>query len=662
MENYKRLIQPTDNFFWYIILLFLFLVFFGGSINAQTWGTVGTGTNNHNRAMVLYNNKLVVGGDFTTAGGVSANHIAVYDGVSWSALGTGMNGAVYALNVWGGRLIAGGNFTTAGGRTVHNIAVWNGTNWDSLGSGTNGIVYALASDYNSNLFAGGAFTTAGGINCQRIATWNGNSWTYLGTAATNGVNNTVYSIAGFNSFLMVGGLFTTASGVAAKRIATWNGTSWAQLGTGIDNGQVSILYPFGSILYVGGNYTTINGAAIGHIAQWNGTAFSSMVTGVDGAGLVNSIRPFDGTLYVGGDFPHAGGVLVNNIAKWDGTNWTALATGVESGGSMVDAISLYQGLIIVAGQFATTATGLTVNNIASWGTAPTSSPSLISPADSSLLYTRTPMMTWSAPHWAGKYNVQISTSPTFNTLALNDSSSNNAFLSVPNGILQNSTRYYWRVAAMNPRGRGPFTAAWTFLMGNAPTAPVLVSPTNGSTVANTTPMFTWNSQTGTAFNTIQLSTDSSFGTMLINDSNIAASQYNIAGGVLQLGGHYYWRVYSYNGLGRSPNSARWSFTVDNPTGISQTGNIVPKTYNLYQNFPNPFNPSTVIKFDIPANSDVKIVVYDLLGQAVQNLVNERLNAGQYEINWNAGNLASGIYYYKLTSGNNVFVKKLILVK
>ncbi len=662
MKNSKRFILISGILKWTALLLVLLTGIYGGSLRAQTWGTVGTGTNNHNRAMVLYTNKLVVGGDFTTAGGVSASHIAIYDGVSWSALGTGVNGSVYSLNVYSGKLYVGGSFTTAGGKTVHNIAVWNGTTWDSLRSGTNGTVYALASDYDSRLYVGGSFTTAGGVTCQRIAAWNGTAWSSVGTGAANGVNNTVYSIAGFNSYLMVGGLFTTAGGAAAKRIASWNGTAWAPVGTGIDNGQVSILYPFGTILYVGGNYTTINGSAIGHISQWNGTTYSAMVTGVDGAGLVNSIRPFDGILYVGGDFPHAGGVLVNNIAKWDGTNWSSLATGVESGGSIVEAVTLFQGLIIVAGQFATTATGLTVNNIASWGTAPTSSPSLISPPDSSLLYTRTPMLTWSAPHWAGKYNVQISTSSTFNTLALNDSSSTNAFISVPNGVLQNSTRYYWRVAAMNPRGRGPFTAPWTFLIGNAPVAPVLISPANGSTVSNTTPLFTWQSGTGAAFNTIQISTDSAFGTMLINDSNIAASQYTIGGGVLQLGGHYYWRVYSYNGLGRSPNSARWSFTVDDPTVISQNGNVIPKVYNLYQNFPNPFNPSTVIKFDIPENSNVQLVVYDLLGRTVDNLVNERLNAGQYEINWNAGNLASGIYYYKLTSGNNVFVKKLILVK
>ena len=99
---------------------------------------------------------LYAGGYFTTAGGVTANDIAKWDGSAWSALGSGMDGCdVNALAVSGTNLYAGGDFTTAGGVTANNIAKWDGSAWSALGSGMNGYsVYALAVS-GTNLYAGG---------------------------------------------------------------------------------------------------------------------------------------------------------------------------------------------------------------------------------------------------------------------------------------------------------------------------------------------------------------------------------------------------------------------------------------------------------------------------------------------------------------------------
>lgn len=111
-----------------------------------------------------------------------------------------------------------------------------------------------------------------------------------------------------------------------------------------------------------------------------------------------------------------------------------------------------------------------------------------------------------------------------------------------------------------------------------------------------------------------------------------------------------------------------TYNPDNPTiGITQLNTNVADDYKLDQNYPNPFNPSTKIKFDIAAgdrNSDamVKLTVYDQLGKEVSTLVKENLSPGSYEYSWNAGNLAGGIYYYTLTSGNFTDTKKMILIK
>ncbi len=89
---------------------------------------------------------------------------------------------------------------------------------------------------------------------------------------------------------------------------------------------------------------------------------------------------------------------------------------------------------------------------------------------------------------------------------------------------------------------------------------------------------------------------------------------------------------------------------------------VPGRFNLYQNYPNPFNPSTSIKFDVPYTGSIKMVVYDILGRQVEILVNETLRSGTYEVSFSSVNLASGVYFYELTTDNFRDIKKMILIK
>lgn len=97
-------------------------------------------------------------------------------------------------------------------------------------------------------------------------------------------------------------------------------------------------------------------------------------------------------------------------------------------------------------------------------------------------------------------------------------------------------------------------------------------------------------------------------------------------------------------------------------GIKPISGQVPGHYSLLQNFPNPFNPTTKIKFSLPKSSFAKLVVYDILGSEMETLVNEQLNAGTYEVNWNASKYPSGLYFYKLTSDNYSVTKKMVLIK
>jgi len=88
----------------------------------------------------------------------------------------------------------------------------------------------------------------------------------------------------------------------------------------------------------------------------------------------------------------------------------------------------------------------------------------------------------------------------------------------------------------------------------------------------------------------------------------------------------------------------------------------PLTFGLEQNYPNPFNPSTLIKYSLPENGFVKLSICNLVGEEVSVLVNETVDAGFYEVAFNAANLPSGTYFYRLQADNTVQVKKMILLK
>jgi hypothetical protein len=85
-------------------------------------------------------------------------------------------------------------------------------------------------------------------------------------------------------------------------------------------------------------------------------------------------------------------------------------------------------------------------------------------------------------------------------------------------------------------------------------------------------------------------------------------------------------------------------------------------FNLYQNYPNPFNPQTKITFSVPEDSKVNLIVYDILGKEIKTLVNDNLTAGKYEVEFDAGNLSSGIYFYRLSAGKNSETRKLQVIK
>jgi hypothetical protein len=102
--------------------------------------------------------------------------------------------------------------------------------------------------------------------------------------------------------------------------------------------------------------------------------------------------------------------------------------------------------------------------------------------------------------------------------------------------------------------------------------------------------------------------------------------------------------------------------VQTSSAIETTGYNITEEFNLYKNYPNPFNPSTTIEFDLPKSSNVKIEVYNIAGQKIQTLLNKKMSAGSHKVDFNAENLSSGVYFYKIEAGEFQDVKKMILLR
>lgn len=99
------------------------------------------------------------------------------------------------------------------------------------------------------------------------------------------------------------------------------------------------------------------------------------------------------------------------------------------------------------------------------------------------------------------------------------------------------------------------------------------------------------------------------------------------------------------------------------TGITNGNQIIPDDYVLYQNYPNPFNSVTRIKYKILNSTDIKIVVYDIMGKEVRTLINKKQSAGTYEISFDGNNLSSGIYYYNLmVEDERISTRKMLMIK
>jgi hypothetical protein len=161
---------------------------------------------------------------------------------------------------------------------------------------------------------------------------------------------------------------------------------------------------------------------------------------------------------------------------------------------------------------------------------------------------------------------------------------------------------------------------------------------------------------------VNIAGSSDIGTFSIDGNNIHTWTWSAGadggGGIKQLGGVNFYGAAATDEL-YIDNFQLWDNSA--PSDVEEYENI-PATFELNQNYPNPFNPSTKISYSIPAASEVSLKVYNVLGIEVAALVNKYQNPGNYEVEFNAESLSTGVYFYTLTAGNQLITKKLLLLK
>jgi len=198
---------------------------------------------------------------------------------------------------------------------------------------------------------------------------------------------------------------------------------------------------------------------------------------------------------------------------------------------------------------------------------------------------------------------------------------------------------------------------WPFLI-DLPSTPILVSPAVGDTIISNQVTFSWEDSDPMVLRyLLELDTTDQFNDFFV-DSVVIGNSLDYTG--LEVDKNYYWRVRANNAAGWSDHSEVRTFNTF-ITSVSEN-DLLPDVFTLEQNYPNPFNPATTIKYQIPELSFVTIKVYDVLGNEINTLVNNEKSAGDYEVEFNASALPSGVYFYKIKAGDFVQVRKMMLLK
>jgi hypothetical protein len=435
------------------------------------------------------------------------------------------------------------------------------------------------------------------------------------------MNNNVYALTLYNGDLYAGGIFT-APGVF---IAHWTGIGWQTLPPLIDDNVLALSTANGKLV-AGGSFKFVENSTIyaSRIAQWNGTNWSRMVTGTNNT--VNVLFDTNNLLYAGGRFTTAGGDYSYHIGIWD-----ILQTDTVSG----EVRYADNNQLVGIGKVFALRIDVATREIIQIDSANISNGQynliriprgdslyIISVPEDEEMDNFVPTYHPSTIDWMSAVQVY-----TINSLSNVDI---HVIRSLPQPMIPLNANISGNVYLNFTPPFGP-TQGYPFWSGS------IVYAKDGNTYRG-------------------------FGVSDIYQhytiTNLPSATYDLFAN--RLGYYSGSRVVALN----SSNYDTANFWLDTASliGVQMINTKVPDKFELYQNYPNPFNPATSIKFSVQKASDVRMSVFNVLGQEVAVLVNETLQPGAYKVVFNASALASGVYFYKVTAGSFSETKKMVLIK
>lgn len=289
-----------------------------------------------------------------------------------------------------------------------------------------------------------------------------------------------------------------------------------------------------------------------------------------------------------------------------------------------------------------------------------SSPILVLPPENETHVSQTVTLDWQDVAGATGYFVETATDPNQILTGIQADSTNAATsqFTYSNGALISNTNYYWRVTARNSSGLGTPSDIRHFRTAGTSSQETTNEEADVTNLVNTN-----------ALSAVQ-------GNILNAMLESARHQIDMNHPILAIVGLVFVDIRLFilriSGMISAANQQMLQNETDYIIAAIRQGDNIPagaeneylkeKTFSLKQNYPNPFNPSTTIEYSVPSNSFVSLKVYDIQGREVATVINKQQDAGSYITTWNASNVSSGVYFYKLTAGSYTQTKKMLLSK
>ena len=652
------------------------------SWDGSQWSALGEGFNSRVVSLEIYNNNLIAGGWFTLSGSTSLSYIAKWDGSQWSSLGSGFNNRVEALEVNNGQLIVGGWFTgTADGTTTVNyIASWNGSQWSNIGEPFNFFVFSLAR-FQGDLIAAGMFTQIGTTAVNRIARWDGNQWQGIGS----GTNDTISTLYGGVNDLFIGGNFKTAGGKAASHFTTYSSENFPPeapenlIAAAMENAAPLLNWnPSMNVaidsyqIYSGNNsrnlslLDTVDPETTSYQTDNDETTFFS-VKAFSSRGLESSFSNLSS--YVNDT------LMVKN-------DWRLLSSAVSEDTEIDGPVSLFgfEGAYTRADEL----------------------------SSSSGYWIKSNEETSIAFRGSGIVESLIDLNEGWNLIGGMADSVEASAIKDPAGILAGTPLYSYDSSEkiyIEAEGLSPYSGYWIFAQ-NEGQIELSLTPSNASAdklwqydvpveqqPLNQITFRSGNKEQSIFYSAMPIPEREKLTYLLppkapapaldirtadgfrLSDHktvelNLTSTSYPIEVELIknERNANHNYRLIANNGqnsefIDLQPGQTRLiQKEYDQLYLVKISAEEVVMKTELGKNYPNPFNPTTTIRYQISTSAPVSLQVYDIIGRSVATLVNEVQQPGTYTIQFDASGLSSGVYFLRMQTNDFSGIQKLTLIK